>query len=229
MLRRNCCPNKNALLALKVIVVVKSSYVHKSKCKLTCQKKKNRRKHRRRKRKCFPIFPCPPKCKHKKKPIPKRCFIPICTFPVTPVPPVTPITPITPIVPVVPITPIVPVIPVDPPIPSPSIVVEKECCGNILIQGIQPPFLIWEADVDAAITVAQLSIYCDSSSTDALEVEIEGAEKKHLSVSPGNTNNYIGQGITSIRISSKEQTMTYVEGKYVISTTLQLQAKAHEK
>ncbi|OPH47128.1 hypothetical protein BC351_11500 [Paenibacillus ferrarius] len=83
--------------------------------------------------------------------------------------------------------------------------------------------------MDAAIAVAQLSIYCDSASTDALEVEIEGAEKKHLSVSPGNTNNFIGQGITSIRISSKEQAMTYVEGKYVVSTTLQLQAKAHEK
>ncbi|WP_407871809.1 S-Ena type endospore appendage [Paenibacillus sp. P36] len=115
----------------------------------------------------------------------------------------------------------------DPPVKTVSnLVVNKECCGNILIQGEQPGFYIWESDVDSNITIAQISIFSSSSSTQALEVKVDGTESKILSVPPGSTINFIGQGTKSIYISAQATEMTYVEGKYVISTTLQVQSES---
>lgn len=112
---------------------------------------------------------------------------------------------------------------IDPPIKYASnLVVDKECCGNILIQGQQAGFYIWEMEVDSNITIAQISIFSSSSSTQELEVKVDGTESKILSVPPGSTINFIGQGTKSIYISVQATEMTYVEGKYVISTTLQI-------
>ncbi|BFT70955.1 hypothetical protein PAENIP36_23970 [Paenibacillus sp. P36] len=95
-----------------------------------------------------------------------------------------------------------------------------------MIQGEQPGFYIWESDVDSNITIAQISIFSSSSSTQALEVKVDGTESKILSVPPGSTINFIGQGTKSIYISAQATEMTYVEGKYVISTTLQVQSES---
>ncbi|MBH5317861.1 hypothetical protein I6N90_08605 [Paenibacillus sp. GSMTC-2017] len=95
-----------------------------------------------------------------------------------------------------------------------------------MLQSNQPAFTIWEIDVDSNITVAQVSFYLNSNSTEALEVLIKGEEKKRLYVPPGSTTNYIGQGIRSIKIPNQGNEQTYIEGKYVISTTLQLQTNA---
>ncbi|OAS14971.1 S-Ena type endospore appendage [Paenibacillus oryzisoli] len=112
------------------------------------------------------------------------------------------------------------------PLPPPT-TINKECCGNILLQGNQPGFRIWEMDVDSKIEVAQISIYSSASSTQALEVDIETdvVDNKRLSVPPGSTVNFIGQGVKAITISSLGDEMGYVEGKYVISTTLQIQSE----
>lgn len=82
-------------------------------------------------------------------------------------------------------------------------------------------------DVDSKIEVAQISIYSSSSSTQALEVDIETdvVDNKRLSVPPGSTINFIGQSVKAITISSLGDEMGYVEGKYVISTTLQIQSE----
>lgn len=116
----------------------------------------------------------------------------------------------------------VPII-IDPPTKcAPNLVVDKECCGNILMQGQQSGFYIWETDVDSNITIAQISIFSSSSSTQPLEVRVDGTESKILTVPPGSTINFIGQGTKSIFISVQATEMTYIEGKYVISTTLQV-------
>ncbi|MNQ78855.1 hypothetical protein D3C85_937770 [compost metagenome] len=107
--------------------------------------------------------------------------------------------------------------------------INKECCGNILLQGNQPGFRIWEMDVDSRIEVAQISIFSNASSTQALEVDIETNEvdNKRLSIPPGSTINFIGQCVKAITVSSLGDEMGYVEGKYVISTTLQIQSEHH--
>jgi hypothetical protein len=116
---------------------------------------------------------------------------------------------------------------IDPPTKgSSNLVVDKECCGNILMQGQQSGFYIWETDVDSTITIAQISIFSSSSSTQAIEVKVDGTESKILSVPPGSTINFIGQGTKSIFISVQATEMTYVEGKYVISTTQQVPAES---
>lgn len=107
-------------------------------------------------------------------------------------------------------------------IQDPNLVIEKESCGNILIQGNQPGFHIWESNVEACISVTQVSIYSNPNSTDAIEVEINGDEKKQLVVLPGNTISFLGQGITSVIVSTKGNELTYVEGKYAISYTIDL-------
>jgi hypothetical protein len=114
-----------------------------------------------------------------------------------------------------------------PPPPAPLTTINKECCGNILLQGNQSGFRIWEIDVESKIEVAQISIYSSSSSTQAIEVDIEthDADNKRLSVPPGSTVNFIGQGVKAIAISSLGDEMSYVEGKYAISTTLQIESE----
>ncbi|CAH1205193.1 hypothetical protein PAECIP111891_02705 [Paenibacillus allorhizoplanae] len=111
--------------------------------------------------------------------------------------------------------------------PAPLTTINKDCCGNILLQGNQPGFRIWEIDVESKIEVAQISIYSSSSSTQAIEVDIETdyADNKRLSIPPGSTINFIGQGVRAIDISSLRDEMAYVEGKYAISTTLQIQSE----
>ncbi|WP_144406969.1 S-Ena type endospore appendage [Paenibacillus sp. IHBB 10380] len=158
--------------------------------------KKKRSGNRERTRRFSPVFPCPPKPCHRQRSEPRRCTIPHCIHPA------------------------------DPAKHPSKFVVEKDCCGNILIQGKQLGFQIWEIDVESNINVAQISIYSNSMSTDALEVEIDGAERKYMYVPPGSTTNFIGQGIKSIKISSQGNELTYVEGRYVISTTFQLQANS---
>ncbi|NOU68318.1 hypothetical protein GC096_30265 [Paenibacillus sp. LMG 31461] len=114
-----------------------------------------------------------------------------------------------------------------PPPPPPLTTINKECCGNILLQGNQPGFRIWEIDVESKIEVAQISIFSSSSSTQAMEVDIEthDGDNKRLSVPPGSTINFIGQSVKAIAISSLGDEMSYVEGKYVISTTLQIESE----
>ncbi|WP_438351094.1 S-Ena type endospore appendage [Paenibacillus sp. FA6] len=154
--------------------------------------KKKRCENRRRSRRCFPIFPCPPKRCQRQRPKPRPRPIPQC------------------------------IVPLEPEKYPSNLIVEKECCGNILIQGIQPVFQIWETDIDSNISVVQISIYSNPSSTDTLEIEINSEERKLLYIPPGNTTNFVGQGIKSIMISSQGSNSTYIEGKYNILTTFQL-------
>ncbi|MGO4185798.1 S-Ena type endospore appendage [Paenibacillus sp. MCAF9] len=100
--------------------------------------------------------------------------------------------------------------------------VEKECCGNILLQGNLTGLQIWETDIEAKVKLAQITIYSSPSSTDPLEVEIVGTETKLMIVPPGNTVNFIGEGIKSVKVSAKGNELLYIEGKYVISTTIGL-------
>lgn len=81
---------------------------------------------------------------------------------------------------------------------------------------------IWEADAATNVVLVQISIYSNPTSSDLLEVEIDGLEKKHIYVMPGNTRNYIGKGIKSINVSAQGNEFTYVEGKYNISSTIEL-------
>lgn len=166
------------------------------------KKKRCENRRRRRKSRGFPALICPPKCCHRQRPEPGTCPIPHC------------------------IDPIHPVHPIDPPKDPSSHAVEKECCGNILVQGKQHGFPIWETDVELNTTMVQVSIYSNPASTEDLKVAIDGEERKHFSVPPGNTTTFIGQGIKLITISSQGNEFTYVEGKYVISMTLHLHVKS---
>ncbi|NQX57457.1 hypothetical protein HQN88_01125 [Paenibacillus qinlingensis] len=80
--------------------------------------------------------------------------------------------------------------------------------------------------MESKIEVAQISVYSSSSSTQAIEVDIEtDADNRRLSVPPGSTINFIGQCVKAVDISTLSDEMSYVEGKYVISTTLQIQSE----
>ncbi|WP_209859932.1 S-Ena type endospore appendage [Paenibacillus shirakamiensis] len=107
----------------------------------------------------------------------------------------------------------------------PSHVVEKECCGNILITDQQSHIQIWEMEVNSLNTLVQLSLFSSPGSTDVLNVDIQGLDKKELTVTPGNTVNFIGQSIHSIRLSAHGDKQMYIEGKYVVSTTVQIEGK----
>lgn len=208
ILKKRICSRKDTIVALKIVLRINSSHHQKNKRKhkIKCTARKKNSKKRRCKKVFYPVFPRPPKCHHRHRPMPCSCRVPHCVDPVCPIIPPKPCDP------------------VDPPKPSSRLIIEKECCGNILIQGNQPAIQIWAAEVDTNITVVQVGIYCNSTSTDVLEVEIMGEENQHISIPPGNTSNFVGMGITSINVSSQDHHLTFVEGKFNISTTLHLQA-----
>ncbi|UKS28898.1 hypothetical protein LOZ80_08220 [Paenibacillus sp. HWE-109] len=184
-----------------IVLEAKSSCKPKKKRKCCCIPKKKRCEKQEPRRPVFPVYPCPPKRMHIKKRN-RNCYLsPPCFRPVDPVNPVDP---------------------VDPGKSQISTVVDKECCGNIMLQGKQPGFIIWENDVDANMSVVQISIFSNSNSSEALEVEVEGETRKTMFVPPGSTTNLIGKGITSVKIVTQGNELSYVEGKYVISTTLQI-------
>ncbi|MZQ83065.1 hypothetical protein GQF01_13205 [Paenibacillus sp. 5J-6] len=189
--------NKKNIVSLKIALKVKTTCHSKNKRKLTYNLyTRCCRKNKMPKRRPSLIFRCPPSHCKSQKTIPWAYPIKVPTL-------------------------------IESPIKcAPNLVVDKECCGNILMQGQQPGFYIWETDVDSHITIAQISIFSSSSSTNALEVRIDGTESKILSVPPGSTINFIGQGTKSIFISVLATEMTYVEGKYVISTTLQVPSES---
>jgi len=112
--------------------------------------------------------------------------------------------------------------PVTPVLPQARGTIEKECCGNLLIQGNQEGFRIWESDTDASRNVLTIAIYSSQSSTEAIPVEIVGSEQKRLEIPPGNTVTFIGHNIKSVSIPSTPNVHMYAEGKYVISATLPL-------
>ncbi|WP_090573165.1 S-Ena type endospore appendage [Paenibacillus sp. OV219] len=112
--------------------------------------------------------------------------------------------------------------PIDPVKPANNIIIDKECCGSILIQGVQPDFHIWENDVIAMINLVQISITSSASSTQSLEVLIVGSEQKKMTVPPGSTINYIGQRIHAVIIPSQGDEFTYVEGRFAISISIKL-------
>lgn len=216
ILKKRACTKKDSIVALKIVLRINSSHHHKNKRKhktkhktkyktKQCTARKRCSKKRRRKKVCYPVFPRPQKCYHRHRPILCSCRAPHCVYPVCP------------------IVPPIPCDPVDPPNPS-RYIVEKECCGNILIQGNQPAIQIWSAEVDTNTTVVQIGIYCNTTSTDILEVEIRGKENEHISIPPGNTSNFVGVGITSVNVSSQDHHLTFVEGKFNISTTVHLHA-----
>ncbi|SDW61591.1 S-Ena type endospore appendage [Paenibacillus sp. CF384] len=101
---------------------------------------------------------------------------------------------------------------------------DKECCGSILLQGEQSEFQLWELDVLSTQTLTQISIFINDKSTQALEIDVVGITTKHMIVPPGSTVNYIGQSVTAVRVPSQGSDSTYIEGKYVISTTLTMQS-----
>lgn len=192
MLKRKRCVKKKSIFAAMIVLKVNPSCNQQCHKPRKCKIRKKCCKKRLRRKRCFPIFPCPPKRCHRKRPRPCPIPIPVpcCIDPIDPV--------------------------------KPNIPVEKECCGNLLIQGGQPAFQIWENDVDSKISVVQITIYSFSSSTESIEVEIDGDEIKHMTVPPGNTTNFIGHGIKTVKVSAKGNEHAYVEGKYVISITLHL-------
>ncbi|WP_177245692.1 hypothetical protein [Paenibacillus sp. BC26] len=51
-----------------------------------------------------------------------------------------------------------------------------------------------------------------------------GLTTKQMLVPPGSTVNYIGQSVTAVLVPAQGSESTYIEGKYVISTTLTLQS-----
>ncbi|WP_341277911.1 S-Ena type endospore appendage [Paenibacillus sp. FSL H8-0537] len=219
MLKKGRRSRREVLPTFMIVLKMNSSCIQKikrkHKRKFNCKVKKRRCRNRRRKRRVRPVFLNRPKR-----------FRKILSFPITfpTAPCLDPVYPVNPVIPVNPVNPINPINPVKPCKNANDIVIEKECCGNVLIQGKQPEFLIWEADVDSQTTIAQISIFSDAASTDALNVDINGDELKRIIVLPGNTSNFIGQGVKSVRLSVQGNDFTYVEGKYVISTTLQLSA-----
>lgn len=126
---------------------------------------------------------------------------------------------------VVPINPPV-VTPVDPPeLPrtNPIQFVEKDCCGNFLIQEDQiKPIQLWAVGESIQVDLAQISIFNSSSSTGFLEVEITGAEPMNLQVYPGNTATFTGQNIRSIEIAARATSPVYIEGKYSVLSTFRV-------
>nr|WP_322348802.1 S-Ena type endospore appendage [Paenibacillus albus] len=174
--------------------------------KKPCKRHPRKRRHR-------PVFPCPPKNHRRCVPVKEMRSISYCPPPQPPPSPPTPPPPL---------PPIIPVIPIDPVKPANNIIIDKECCGSILIQGVQPDFQIWENDVIAMINLVQISITSSASSTQPLEVLIEGNEQKKLTVPPGSTINYIGQRVLAVIIPSQGNELTYVEGRYAISISIRL-------
>ncbi|SFS61850.1 hypothetical protein SAMN05428962_1542 [Paenibacillus sp. BC26] len=114
--------------------------------------------------------------------------------------------------------------PPDPPKKLKTYTFDKECCGSILLQGEQSEFQLWELDVYSMQTLTQISIFSNEKSTQALEVDIVGLTTKQMLVPPGSTVNYIGQSVTAVLVPAQGSESTYIEGKYVISTTLTLQS-----
>lgn len=217
MLKRRACSRKDALLALKIVLKVNSSCTQTNKRKTQCKIKKNCSIKRRRRKRIFPVFPYPLQRCRSQQLIPRPCRTPHGMNPVNPHSPPCSFKPIDPV------TPVDPIDPPDPVKPPSNIIVEKECCGNLLIQGVQPGFQIWQSDVESNLIVAQITIYCSPASTEAIEVEALGDERKHMYIPPGNTTNFVGQGIKLIKVLTQGNKHTYVEGKYNISTTIHLQ------
>jgi hypothetical protein len=53
-------------------------------------------------------------------------------------------------------------------------------------------------------------------------VEIDGEQVKFMTVPPGNTTNFVGHGVKTVKVSAKGNEQTYIEGKYVITITMHL-------
>jgi len=191
MLKRRICSRKKSVFESMNVLMVKPSFIQINKQRVKCIIKKKCCKKRVRRKRCFPIFPRPPRRCHSRRPCPRPwprpCPIPPCVDPI-----------------------------------SRNTIVEKECCGNLLIQGNQTEFPIWENDGGSNIKVVQITIYSSPTSTDPLDVEIVGTDTKQMHVPPGNTINYIGHDIKSVKVSAAGNEFKYVEGKFVISTTIEL-------
>jgi len=225
-LRRKACLRKKtfkvSIFIVKIAPSCRIKNKRKKKCKpkLTyCRKRKKERSRcccRRRRRRRSPIFPLPARCVRKRvKPAPmlQETIYRSVPIPLTPAPPNNSVNPIDPRDPIDPVTPVIP------PVRG---TLDKECCGNLLIQGNQAGFNIWEGDADASRNVLTIAIYSSQSSTEAIPVEIEGAEQRRLDIPPGNTVTFIGHNIKSVSIPSTPNVYMYAEGKYVISATLPL-------
>lgn len=116
-----------------------------------------------------------------------------------------------------------PPIPPVPPIPPTRCeqLIDKECCGSILVQGVQPSFQIWQSGVECYANIIQVSVYSSGNSTNPLIVDIVGEEDRQFVIQPGNTVNFIGRSIHIVRVSVQNANeFSYVEGKYVVSTSL---------
>jgi len=225
-LRRKACLRKRtfkvSIFIVKIAPSCRIKNKRKKKCKpkqICCRKRKkehSRRCCRRRRRRRSPIFPLPARCLRKRvKPVPMlvpphEVIYRSAPCPVMPAPPNSPADPIDPVDPITPV------------IPPVRGTIDKECCGNLLIQGNQAGFHIWESDANASRNVLTIAIYSSQSSTEAIPVEIEGAEQRRLDVPPGNTVTFIGHNIKSVSIPATPNVCMYAEGKYVISATLPL-------
>jgi len=238
-MKRRTCSNKDVMVVVETIIMKIPSAPQnqrKRKCKRICLrirrrlvcKRKRYRIYKRRKQVCRRACPCrrphrtlilPP------APVPCRSLQP-SIGPLVPYDPPGPPIP----VPFVPIIPSPPPPPPPPPIPPPmpreacSNVWDKDCCGNFLVQGNQEGnIILWEIGANMRVFLAQISIYSSPASNELLNVTISGPEQTHLLVYPGNTVNFTGRNIHSVMISAKASTSTYVDGKYSVSSSFDVQ------
>ncbi|WP_138751037.1 S-Ena type endospore appendage [Paenibacillus sinopodophylli] len=100
-----------------------------------------------------------------------------------------------------------------------KLILEKECCGNLLIQGNQAEHEIWATDMEAKKNVVQISITTSSSSTDMLYVKIIGKKKHQMKVTAGNTSTFVGHDVQSVIVCVQGNEQTYIDGKYAISAS----------
>jgi len=109
--------------------------------------------------------------------------------------------------------------PVDPPVPQPfNPAFNTSCCGNILITGSAPSVLFWERDASLPAAVVQATVYAPPDNAAPLRLLIESDGRLELDVAPGNTVNYLGQGIRRLLATVPDAgPSTYAEGRYAVS------------
>ncbi|MHA7965748.1 S-Ena type endospore appendage [Paenibacillus sp. CAU 1782] len=100
---------------------------------------------------------------------------------------------------------------------------DKECCGNFLIHDFPKTSIqLWLLGQHLKVVLSQISLYNSPSSTGSVEVHACGEESATFVVQPGNTGTYTGTGITKVSINFKEGNPSFIEGKYVVSSSIWL-------
>lgn len=108
------------------------------------------------------------------------------------------------------------------PIGRPHKAKEMEACGNIMIEANQDKIELWRSDQKIVQRLIQIAVFNSSSSNGDLVLEIGGSSIVRMMIQPGNTATYLGRSIQSIHVFSEQGNAGPIEGKYSMSSIVNL-------